>query len=222
MGLNNENARRLVFDIETAPIADAAEFLEPAEAPANYKDPAKIAAYIDEKNAENLGRCALDIDLCRVVAIGLRAEDGDASAVLTPTVDEERSALALFWHDASTAHLVGFNCLAFDLPVLMRRSQYLGIAIPSIAIDKYRHPSVTDLQMVLSFNGAVKLRGLSFYAKRFGIPCEDTLTGAEIPAAVVESRWDDVRAHVMADVQKTAALAQRLGHFSPALVGAVA
>ena len=53
MGFNNEDSLRFVIDIETAPLDDAAQYLEPAEAPGNYKDPAKIDAYIAEKNAEN-------------------------------------------------------------------------------------------------------------------------------------------------------------------------
>jgi hypothetical protein len=90
MGYNNENAARYVFDIETAPLPEAVDYLEPAEPPANYKDPEKIAAYISSKNAENLDRCGLDVDLCRVVAIGLMNErmdrpcDGDHGRTTRP------------------------------------------------------------------------------------------------------------------------------------------
>lgn len=214
MGLNNEHSARLVFDIETAPIGDAAVYLEPAEAPANYKDPEKIKAYIAEKNAENLERCGLDVDLCRVVAIGYQSEVTDEpDAWLCATEGDEREVLTRFWHAAADRMLVGFNCLAFDLPVLLRRSQYLGIDAPRMQIDKYKHPQITDLQMVLSFNGAIKMRGLAFYAKRFGIPCTDTLTGADIAQAVTEGRWDAIQTHVTADVSKTAALAAKLGYF---------
>jgi hypothetical protein len=104
--------------------------------------------------------------------------------------------------------------------VLLRRALYLDAARPMIQIDKFKHPQVTDLQMVLSFNGAQKLHGLSFYSKRFGIDVPDTLTGADIGAAVREGRWEDVRAHCRADVQKTAALAARIGLFSLAPIPA--
>ncbi len=224
MGYQNENAMRVVFDIETAPLPEAADYLERSSAPDNYKDPVKIAAYIAAEDAKQLDRCGLDVDLCRVVAIGTFSEDeesGDADVVKGGDVDEA-SLLAAFWCRVENHHLVGFNCLGFDLPVLLRRSLYLGVKAPQIQIDKFKHPRVTDLMQVLSFNGALRLRGLSFYAKRFGFAgqVEDPLTGADMALAVKEGRWEDVRAHVMADVQKAALLAERLGYFSRQGVGA--
>lgn len=216
MGFNDENSGRVVFDIETAPLAEAGVYIEPAEAPANYKDPVKIAAAVAEKNAENLAKCGLDVDLCRVVAIGIQ-RDSD-SEPFTMTGDDEAFMLIRFWLEAADRHLVGFNCLGFDLPVLFRRSLYLGVTVPRIAIDRFKHPQVTDLMQVLSFNGVLRLRGLSFYAKRFGIDIPDTMTGADIAQAVSEGRWADVEAHVKADVQKTAALASKLGLFHPSAV----
>lgn len=219
MGMNNENAARMVFDIETAPLSDAANYIEAAEAPANYKDPAKIAAAIAEKNAENLSRCGLDVDLCRIVAIGVMSEHMEGPLVLM-TPDDEAGMLRVFWQNVGDRHLVGFNCLGFDLPVLFRRSLYLGVPTPSIGIDKFKHPQVTDLMRVLDFNGALKSRGLAFYCKRFGIDVTDTMTGVDIATAVSEERWADVEHHVKADIEKTAVLANRLGcfHHQAALV----
>lgn len=216
MGMNSENASRLVFDIETAPLPDAADYLEPAEAPSNYKDPIKIQEFIAAKNAENLERCGLDVDLCRVVAIGFQWEGQDPNAMTLADCDED-GLIKAFWKLANLRdiqrHLVGFNCLAFDLPVLLRRSQYLGISAPPIQVDRFKHPQVTDLLSVLSFNGAIKFRGLAFYAKRFGILSTDIMTGADVAQAVREERWKDIAAHVQADVAKTAAIAERLGLF---------
>lgn len=221
MGLNNENGTRLIFDIETAPLAEAGEYIEPAEAPGNYKDPAKIAEFIAKANAENLDRCGLDVDLCRVVAIGWWREcDESSRAVHEGTATDEAAMIGAFWNHAEDAHLVGFNCLGFDLPVLLRRSLYLGVPTPNIQVEKFKHPQVTDLLQVLTFNGLLKMRGLSFYAKRFGFDVADTLTGADIAKAVAEGRWSDVESHVKADIQKTALLAAKLGYFVPAAVGA--
>jgi hypothetical protein len=220
MGLNNDGSARLIFDIETAPLAEAVDYLEPVEAPANYKDPLKIAAYIEEKAAQEVSKCALDPDLCRVVAIGWWSEDQPSPEAVMAYGDDEADLLRAFWRVANGRHLIGFNCLAFDLPVLLRRSLYLGVLTPSVAIDKYRHPDVTDLQQVLSFNGAIRMRGLSFYCKRFGFEIADGLTGAEIPQAVAEGRWAEVETHVMADVKKTAMLATQVGCFRQLVVNA--
>lgn len=212
MGFNNENGRRLVFDIETAPLDEAPLYIESADAPSNYKDVAKIAAYIEEKNAEQLAKCSLDADLCRVVAISVLHE-GANPVVVTGDDHSEKLMLEWFWETTKDTHLVGFNCLSFDLPVLLRRSLYLGVKAPLIQIDKYRHPDVTDLMMVLSFNGALKFRGLSFYAKRFGFEVPDAIDGSEVGRAVLEGRWDDIEQHVKADVLRTAHLADRCGYF---------
>ncbi len=215
MGMNDENAARLVFDVETAPLDGAAEYLEPADAPANYKDPIKIAEYIAKANADQLDKCSLDVDLCRVVAIAVQTENDPfpvADVVRGGEVDE-RSLIAAFWVRAAHLHLVGYNCLGFDLPVLLRRSLYLGIPAPHIQIDRFKHPRVTDLMDELSFNGKLKFRGLAFYCKRFGIDIPDGLTGADIAAAVKAERWAEIEAHVIADVRKTAVLASKLGYF---------
>lgn len=214
MGYNDEGTRKLIVDIETAPLPDAAEYLEPATAPSNYKDPLKIAEYIAQKNAENLATAGLDVDLCGIVAVGFQWE-GQEPIGLTREDCDEVDLIKTLWQMVTLRgvdrHLVGFNCLAFDLPVLMRRSQYLGIPYPTIQIDRFKHPQVTDLMQVLSFNGAVKFRSLDFYAKRFRIPMYDPLTGLDIMQAVIDSRWMDIKAHVTADVAKTAAIAARLG-----------
>lgn len=215
MGLNNEYAEPSyrVLDIEATGIVDAADYLEPATAPANYKDPEKIAAYIAEANQKALQTCALDPDLARVVAVGLgNPNTGRVSAFVATTDNEERALLSELWGLLrGQTTIVGYNVLGYDLPVLLRRSLYLGIPAPAIQIDKYRHPSVIDLMQLLSFNGAIKFRGLKFYAKRFGLPCEDAVNGADIPALVAAGEWDTVESHVRSDVALTMALAQRMG-----------
>lgn len=213
MGLDSENAGRICFDIECCPLDDAAEYLEPATAPANYTKPDTIAAYVAKANAEALGRCSLDPDLCRIVAIGWQDEGATTCAMTTERIAESE-LLASFWQVFNAHHFVGYNCLAFDLPVLLRRSLYLGVKAPSIQLDRFRHPQVTDLMQVLSYNGALKFRGLSFYAKRMGLTSDpDVLTGADIGQAVKDGNWAGIAQHVKADVQKTAALAGRLGLF---------
>lgn len=217
----HEILERCVFDIETAPIEDAADYVQTVSAPDNYKKPEAIAAYIADAKAKQLERAALDIDLCRVVAIGFQIE-GREPCSLTVENEPEEDILNYFWSNVGRRHLVGFNCLGFDLPVLMRRAQYLGdhVRRPAMSLDRYKHPGVSDLQMVLSFNGAKTFRSLSFYCKRFGIHVPDAITGADIGSAVSEGRWDDVRTHVAADVAKTAALAAKLGLFNPEAVAA--
>ena len=203
----------LVIDIEAVGIEDAAAYLEPVSAPSNYKDEAKIAAYIAEAQQQALSKCALDPDLARIVALGMSDPQTGAVDVLTANSDlEEASLLTALWSGLrGQVTVIGYNVIGYDLPVLMRRSLYLGVKAPSIQIDKYRHPTVIDLMQVLSYNGAMKYRGLAFYLKRVGIPHDDTVTGADIGRLVAEGNWPAVEAHCLNDVTATTALARWMG-----------
>jgi len=202
----------LFFDIETAPMIGAAEYIEPGEAPANYKDPDKIAAYVAAAQVKELEKAALDLDLCRIVAIGWAGNDGPVSSV---TNEPEQDMLNMFWSVVREAGrtVVGFNCLGFDLPVLVRRSQYLGVSVPYLNITKHRHPGILDVMQLLSFDGLVRARSQSFYCRRFNITggaVADTITGADIGRLVDAGEWDKVSVHVVADVEKTRALYRRV------------
>lgn len=218
MGMSTRPHRgALVFDVEAAPIDDAVVYLETPVAPSNYSKPEAIEKYVEKAKAEQLAKCALDVDLARIVAIGMQFNDmAEPTVWLCKTEAEEKDALESFW-DAIKPYpyprLVGFNVCGYDIPLMLRRSLYLGVDAPPIQIGRYRHPDVDDLMLDLSFDGALKLRGLAFYCKRFGIDIPDPLTGADIGLAVAEGRWDDVRHHVTADILKTAALAAKLGYF---------
>lgn len=220
MGLNNENATRIVFDLETFALDDAAGYLEPVTAPANYKDPEKIAQFIAEKTASQVDRAALDLDLCRIVAIGFWTEGHEQPEVaVARTVADELELLQWFWQAVNGCHLVGFNCLNFDALILLRRSFYLGLHAPRLQVDRFKHPDITDLMQELSFGRIECVRSLNFYCKRLGIDIPDELTGADIATAVKAGEWVKVEAHCLADVQRTAALAERLGHFRQLSVG---
>ena len=106
---------------------------------------------------------------------------------------------------------MGFNCLSFDLPVLLRRSLYLGVRAPMFSLNKYRPGSIVDLMQRLAYQGTLTCRSLEFYCTRFGIEVPDAVTGAQIGGLVVAGEWSRVHDHVRADVAKTTALAQRIG-----------
>tara|TARA_R110000787_G_scaffold250297_1_gene355916 strand:+ start:1051 stop:1707 length:657 start_codon:yes stop_codon:yes gene_type:complete len=216
MGMNGEGVAAVmtkitvVLDIETASIANAADYLEPATAPSTYKDPAKIAAYIENASAAQLAKAALDPDLARVVAVGLGSVGG-VEVLTAGDEEEERALLEGVWAAVSGTTVIGYNVVGFDLPVLLRRSFYLNVKAPDIQLDRFRHPTVIDLMQVLSFNGAQKFRRLSFYAKRLGFEIEDGVTGADVPGLVASGNINAVVQHVTSDVKLTMQIAQRMG-----------
>ena len=200
--------RFCVFDIETASLEDAEVYIEPPKPRGNIKDPAKIEADLAEKTAALLDRAALDPDLCRIVAAGWDC-DGTAESAVCADAPEERRVLERFWRQSQGATLVGFNCLSFDLPVLLRRSLYLDVRAPYFSLNKYRPGSIVDL--MLAYQGMLTYRSLGFYCTRFGITVPDDVTAAEVGALVEAGEWTKVHDHVRADVAKTTALARRVG-----------
>jgi predicted PolB exonuclease-like 3'-5' exonuclease len=208
----------IVLDLETAPLACAADYvpapdLTTIQAARNLKDPAKIKEDLAKRQAEalashveKLGKAALDFNLARIVALGL-SRDGDRVDVSTATGDLSESVLLeWFWNELETeshdgtGSLVGFCIRRFDVPMLMSRSRFLGVRYPRLDLGRYNRNSRT-----------VMPRKLKTYAKRYGIPVEDDINGADIPALVEAGNWEAVIQHVTSDVRLTAALAQRLG-----------
>ena len=209
----------ITLDIETVAIDDVSTYLvEPVNAPDNWKDPVKIAAYIAEAKAKQLEQAALDIDLAQVIALGIK--DGDKpTQVLTAEHFPEREMLGELWSiwnhytRTGTPMLVTYNGVSYDVPLLLRRSMYLDVKAPKISCDKYRHSSQQiDLMAILSLNGSKKYRGLQFYLARLGYPHGGTdITGADIAKAYADKDWAAIAQHCRMDVEATAWLAERIG-----------
>ena len=167
----------LVIDVETMPNTGMELYLPEAEAPSNYKDPDKIAAYKAEKRNKQVEGMALDVDLCRIVAIGFAGDlEIEPGIMLARTGDEERHILTRFWDMAQVVPLrpvVGYNILGFDLPIILRRSFLLGVSITrSFDMRRYSSSDVVDLMQLLYNWGQApgQTRGLKVVAQMFGIP----------------------------------------------------
>ena len=203
----------LAFDLETVADLIAIPLLPPCEAPGNYTDPVKIAKAVAERTAEREAKLALDPDCCRIVAIGYTFLPGQAEVYACPTVEAERLALDLFWSRFSMpgAYPVGYNCVGFDLPVLIQRSRILNVAYPRLNLRKYGSPDCHDLMLDLSHGGLTQYKGLGFWCKRLALDVpEDATSGKDIAGLVAAEDWGAVEAHCRVDVIKTYALAQRL------------
>lgn len=204
----------LIVDIECVGIDTASDFLEPVEAPSNYKNAEAIEKYIAEATAKAIDRCGLDPDLCRIVALGAGEVDGTDSVVLCRDEETEAAALEALTKRLTNAAgvtrtLISFHGFGYDLPVLMRRAQYLGVSFPVLNIDRYRSPHI-DLMQRLTFNGAIKAHKLSFYASRFGMPVLDDCDGSQIAQLVRDGNWAAVESHCRSDLRLTRFLAQKL------------
>lgn len=213
-----------ITDLETLGLPEAAGWVDPVSAPSNYKDPEKIAAYIAEAEADRLDRFALDADTNRIVALGWHDVGfGEPIVRLCRTEGEEKIALVEYWGSFSKQYtrIVGFNSARFDLVVLVMRSIYLNIWHPEIVIaPTWKSPHI-DLWERLSLGGARKdVKSLRFYAKRFGIPIYDDISGKDVAAMVAAGEWIKIQNHCLFDLDLTRALAERIGVLVPVEVTA--
>jgi len=209
-------SRHLIVDVETVAIKDVETYLEPVSAPSNYKDAEKIKAYILEETQRQAAKAALDIDLARIVCLGWQLGEESGHWIIKDEIAEQ-TILAEFWRQFWPVYVPGhtiavtFNGLNYDLPLLLRRSLYLGVPAPKLQLERFKHADAIDLMQILSMDGRLRLHGLRFYCQRFGIPVDDESVGADIAGLVAAGDWAAVEKHCTADVAATHALAVRMG-----------
>lgn len=213
---------RIVLDIATAPLADADGYLDGVvRAPANYKDAEKIAAYIQEKQAERLAMAGTDVDLARITGIGYTL--ADESGIAVRAIKDERAECVVLSELALALTLrpviITFGGLNFDLPLLMRRARYLGVKFPTISLDRFKSPHV-DLCELLCDRNPTRKRSLDFYVKRLGWSDLDPkpMQGADEARVHETGQWDLLEQSIRRDVTATYRLACWLDIVQPELV----
>lgn len=206
--------KSILFDIESGSLSDSeiAPFMPKFEAPSNYKDEAKIHAYIAEKQKEWKAGAALDPMTARVLAIGLLIDD---SFVLISEPATEAIMLHEFWDSITDGfndihRLIGFNCNLFDLPFMVRRSWKLGVKVPeALREGRYWARQIVDLREVWQLNDRQAHGSLDTIAKHLGVGAKSG-NGADFAKLWKEDR-DKAVAYLKNDLQLTAAIAQKLG-----------
>jgi predicted PolB exonuclease-like 3'-5' exonuclease len=171
----------IVFDIETVP-QDEAKLLALAPdftAPANLKDPEKIAAAIAKKRADYLADAALNWKTAEVVLIGVAGASGiDSFAAFT--ADSEKELVGDFLEFiarllARGIAVGGHNVKGFDLPMLINRARVHGLKVPQ-GILTFRqgrpkwHEYLFDTLEILSFGKSFDGNGVDDVARVFGLP----------------------------------------------------
>ncbi len=202
----------VVWDIESSALSPAElAAIEPEfKAPANYRDAAKIAAYIAESRASWRDRAALSALTGRVLAIGIR--QGGESKIWG--VESEADMLQLFWDrfsdDRLGEHYVGFSIKNFDLPFLVQRSFVKGIQVPYGVIEgRYWHHRFIDLQeRWLCFGRESTGASLDAVCRACGLGVK-TGSGADFSKLWSTDR-DAAIAYLHRDLELCAKLAERL------------
>lgn len=213
---------KMLLDIETAPLDNAADYLEPVTPDARLKDPEKVKADIEAKEAARREKLGLDWNVGRIVAIGYWRDDRlGPSVVVSRNEQEEADDLADFWDEAAKCdQFIGFYVRQFDLPFLIQRSRLLGVPHRKVNLARYRREPVCDLFDELTFDsirqdGCMK-QTLKAFCRRFGVTVpDDDGDGSKVAEWASAGCWDQIAFHLRRDLERTKALAERLGYLTP-------
>jgi len=179
--------KRNYIDIETGPWANAPEFDPSTVKLGNVKDPAKVAAKIEEARASYQDKLALDPMTGQVLAIGVHDHSNGYIAIHG---DNEKEVLAEFlpWLNNELFHqhyICGWNLKGFDLPFIRHRAflHGLGHLVPVVLYDNrgFEHSCVKDLMLIWSYGkrGSDAWVGLDKVAKFLGHPGKRGISGKE-------------------------------------------
>jgi len=199
----------LFWDAETAalPEAELQAMMPEFEAPANYRDEAKIKAAIEEKKKAWLDDAALDPLTGRVLCIGLLL--GDKFTVLDNP--DEASLLGEFWGRVVIPgrRMIGFNCALFDWPFVIRRSWKHGIQHHSVRKGRYWSDDLIDLREQWQLGDRQAHGSLDSIAKHFGVG-QKTGTGKDFAKLWATDRPKALE-YLHNDLKLTKAIAERMG-----------
>ena len=213
----------LVFDIETGPEADEVlRSMEPEfTAPANWKDPAKIADKIEEQRDAWRAKSALCATTGKVLAIGISDSDGVKLLFVNEDPDDfytERDVISEFWQIACPngkwRHLIGFNSNRFDIPFLVRRSYKLRIKVPyGVTNGRYLNPRFIDLMdswKVGDYQASISLDRLAAH-----LGCRRKNGDGAMFAELLETNQEEALDYLRNDVAMTQEIAVALGVIQP-------
>ena len=205
---------RLFVDIETLPCADPAD-APPVTAPANYKDPEKIAAYVAEHAANAHRATALDHYSGRILCIGAAVDDAE------PTVfcgDDMFDGLLGLIEDLRYPVWVGHNIAGFDIRWLYlhaRRARHdVACHMPW---DKWSKGIVDTMDLAMGPNPKGTPPRLATLAKFFGVASKtEGIDGSKVYDFWLAGRHQEIYDYCAQDVRVVRDVYRALiGEWSP-------
>ena len=207
----------LVFDIETIP--DVAGLRRIHALPESLTD-ADVLDWALQRRRAATGGDFLPPHLQRVVAIAcaLREGNGLRIASVGSVEDPEAELIRRFFDliDKYTPQLVSWNGGGFDLPVLIHRALIHGVTAAKFwdwgdddrefkfnsYLGRY-HTRHLDLMDLLALYQPRNYAGLEAMARLAGFPGKLGFDGAEVHAAYLAGRIEDIRRYCETDVLNT-------------------
>ena len=216
----------IYLDIESVPCEAALREPYPEAsrpAPANYKDPAKIAEWREKDiaawAAARSKECSLNPRLGRVLAIGFAWDDCDASTAIAKTEAQEKHVLEVFWEEVAKekGQIVTWNG-AWDLRFIVTRSMFHGIT-PTIRPEVVRswfrkystHPHFDCRAVLTNWEPYKAGEGLDVWSEFFGLDGKaDGMSGADVYPLYLAGNFVAIESYCAQDVAATKAVFKKI------------
>lgn len=209
----------LYLDIETIPTTDEAvaeRVYGDISAPANYKDPEKIAAYIEGAKADKLRRTSLDGTWGEVIVVGFAVGSAAPDAVVRDLDEPEDDYLSRVWAaikkplgQESMPFIIGHN-VVFDMRFLHQRSVVNRVK-PSITLPvnmaPYQLAYFDTMQEWAGYRNTISLGNLCF---ALGVDHDDSFEGSMVAGAWEAGNVGAIVDHCLGDVSAVRQVYKRI------------
>jgi len=197
----------IAFDLETIADKQMIGLLPEVTAKGNLKDPAKIAADIQEKSDKQIKDMGLSPMMNMICCAGWCDENGPGDILLADeSYAGEKDMLEQFWEVLSKYdHFVTYNGRSFDLPCMYLHGITHGIR-PAVSIDRgrYNRGNHTDLRQILAGEDRFAPGKLDFFAKKFlGAQKTEGIDGAMVQDYWNMGLYEDISKYCRQDCQIT-------------------
>lgn len=206
-------------DIETIPSQDPAllqRFRDEVTAPAQYKKPDSIAAWVEENRdrvaQELLAKTSFDPAHGHICTIAWAKDDGEVFDAHTPTVEGERNILKGFFDNLDHYHsqtFVGHYISGFDLRFILCRAVVLGVKIPRCIPRDPKPWGGRVFDTMTAWAGTRDTISMDNLCAALGLPGKDGMDGSQVAQAWADGRHDEIAAYCCADVERTRAIHKR-------------
>ena len=142
-----------ILDIESKP-QDNLRHLAEVKAPATYKDPEKIKAYIEENKGKQNKNMSVSPDLCEIKFIGVKPLDGEPMIV-------ELKDLHKYCQTGDV--WITFNGKKFDIPALIKAMIKQGLEVPRQLVDMRDRYSKNHIDLMEVIGEFGDWKSLDFY-----------------------------------------------------------
>jgi predicted PolB exonuclease-like 3'-5' exonuclease len=208
--------KTLYIDIETIPGPESGKDSVKVKVPANYKDEAKIAAFIEAGKEEAYRKQSFDGGYGQVCAISYAIDDGPVSGI---TLRDDRSIEYIIIGDIfgvieaeldghSNPYVCGHFVSGFDLRFLMHRCIILGIQVPHWLATTANAAAWSDklrdtMQIWAGNRGTI---GLDELCKILGIEGKGDMDGSMVYDMWLAGEHEKISEYCNQDVERVRAI----------------